>query len=196
LAKADNYAGYLESPSDKYKMHTIPVSQALQPRLGATWAYTGEDTVYASFAQYNPASNSDARAASWDRNLVQSINAYFDQTGTLMGVDPVGSSSGKLFNPGIKPRVVNEMLLGSSQQINNALSARVYTRYRKASRFWEDTNNNARVAFGAGVPGVKQELYVPDLSAKLAAIGSGSTYVITTLDGSFTKYYEATAESY
>jgi len=195
LAKADNIAGYVKSPGLKYKMHTIPFSQALQPRLGATWAYNGQDTVYASFAQYNPSSNSDARAASWDRNLVQSINAYFDNTGTLMGVDPVASSSGKLFNPGIKPRVVNELMVGTSQQINNAWSTRVYTRYRKGSRFWEDTNNNARTAFGAGVPGVKQDLYVPDLTAKLAAIGSGSTYVITTLDGSFTKYYEATAES-
>ncbi len=195
LTEANNYAGFVKSPGVKYTMHVIPFSQTIQPRLGATWAYNGQDTVYASFAQYNPSSNSDARAASWDRNLVQSINAYFDQTGTLMGVDPVGSSSGKLFNPGIKPRVIDEMMVGTAQQINSALSARIYTRYRKGTRFWEDTNNNARTAFGAGVPGVKQELYVPDLTAKLAAIGSGSTYVITALDGSFTKYYEATAES-
>ena len=50
----------------------------IQPRLGATWAYNGRDTVYASFARYMPPANSDARAASWDRNLVAQLNAYFD----------------------------------------------------------------------------------------------------------------------
>ena len=41
----------------------------IQPRLGATWAYNGKDTVYASFARYNPAASSLPRAASWARNL-------------------------------------------------------------------------------------------------------------------------------
>src|SRR5688572_31116028 len=31
--------------------------------------------------------------------------------------------------------------------------------------------------------------------ARIAAIGSGSDYVIAELDGAFTKYYEATVES-
>ena len=60
---------------------------------------------------------------------------------------------------------------------------RLYVRYRECSHFWEDTNNNARVAF-APPSGIKQELYIPDLSAKLAQIGSGSSYVIAELDGS------------
>ena len=42
---------------------------------------------------------------------------------------------------------------------------------------------------------IPRELYIPDLPARLAQIGSGSTYVIAELDGSFTKYYEATLES-
>jgi hypothetical protein len=206
LAPADNIAGFVKSPGTKYKMHDTPFRQEIQPRLGTTWAYNGEDTVYGSYALYNPAANSDARAASWDRNLVQSINAYFDATGTLMGIDPVASSSGKLFVPGIKPRVTREVLLGTSQQIHSNWSARVYGRYRKSTRFWEDTNNNARIAFGSTVPGVKQELYIPNLgtnptSANPAgtglrgAIGSGSSYVIAELDGAFTKHYEATMES-
>jgi hypothetical protein len=206
LTPADNIAGFVKSPGTKYKMHDIPFRQEIQPRLGSTWAYNGEDTVYASYALYNPSANSDARAASWDRNLVQSINAYFDATGTLMGIDPVASSSGKLFVPGIKPRVSREMLLGTSQQIHGNWSARVYGRYTKSTRFWEDTNNNARTAFGANVPGVKQELYIPNLGTNpttanpagtglRGAIGSGSSYVIAELDGSFTKRYEATMES-
>jgi hypothetical protein len=206
LTPADNIAGFVKSPGVKYKMHDTPFKDEIQPRLGATWAYNGQDTVYVSAAAYNPAANSDARAASWDRNLVQSVNAYYDATGTLMGVDPVASSAGKLFAPGIKPRVTHELLVGTSQQITSGWSGRVYSRYRKSTRFWEDTNNDARIRFGATVPGVKQELYIPNLGTNptasnpagtglRGAIGSGSSYVITELDGAFTKFYEATAET-
>ena len=194
LTSADNVAGFVKSPGTKYKMHTTPFKDMIQPRLGVTWAYNGQDTVYASVARYNPAANSDARAASWDRNLQQSLNVYFDASGNLLGVDPVKSSSGKLFVPGIKPRQTVESLIGTAQQFSHGFSARVYGRYRKADRFWEDTNNNARILFGAGVDGVSPTLYIPDLSTKLAAIGSGSTYVIAQLDGAFTKYLEATSE--
>src|SRR5204863_1472778 len=167
---------------------------------------------YASYARYNPAANSDARAASWDRNLVGSINAYFDASGNLIGVDPVTSSSGKLFVPDIDPPQVNEYMLGTAQQINNHWSARLYSRYRRGDHFWEDVPNNSRVCYKVGpgatggqciatsVPsdapgGVPRQPYIPDLPARLAAIGSGSSYVIAELDGAFTKYYEATAES-
>ena len=60
-------------------MYEIPFSKMLQPRLGATWAYNGKDTVYASYARYNPAASSLPRAASWDRNLVGTfVDAHFD----------------------------------------------------------------------------------------------------------------------
>ncbi|PYQ29975.1 MAG: TonB-dependent receptor [Acidobacteria bacterium] len=212
LAKANNLAGYTKSPGTKYKMFEVPWRKMIQPRLGATWAYNGSDTLYASYARYNPAANSDARAASWDRNLVGSINAYFDASGNLIGVDPVTSSSGKLFVPDIDPPQVNEYMLGTAQQINNHWSARLYGRYRRGDHFWEDVPNNSRVCYKVGpgatggqciatsVPsdapgGVPRQPYIPDLPARLAAIGSGSSYVIAELDGAFTKYYEATAES-
>jgi hypothetical protein len=195
LASADNIAGFVKSPGTKYKMYNVPFSKGIQPRLGVTWAYNGSDTVYTSYAKYNLAANSDARAASWDRNLVQNINVYFDQTGTIMGVDPNVSSSGKLFVQDLHPPQISEYLIGTSQQITNGWSGRLYGRYRKGEHYWEDTNNNARIRFGANVPGVKQELYISDLTQRLAAIGSGSTYVITELDGAFTKYYEASAET-
>ena len=50
-------------------MYEIPFSKMIQPRVGATWAYNGKDTVYASYARYNPAASSLPRAASWARNL-------------------------------------------------------------------------------------------------------------------------------
>jgi len=195
LTEADNIAGFVKSPGTKYKMHSTPFKDMIQPRLGTTWAYNGTDTVYASYARYFPAANSDARAAAWDRNLTTDINVYFDATGKLIGIDPVASSSGKLFVDGIKPRQTNEFLVGTAQQFTNTWSSRLYGRYRKGTHFWEDTNNNARTRFGAGVPGIPQELFIPDLAQRLAAIGSGSTYVIAELDGAFTKYYELSMES-
>jgi carboxypeptidase family protein len=206
LAEADNIAGFVKSPGTKYKMHDTPFSDQIQPRLGATWAYNGTDTVFASWSMYNPAANSDARAASWDRNLIANINAYFDDKGVLLGVSPVASSSGKLFVDGIKPRRTSEILIGTGQEITGNWSARIYGRHRYSNHFWEDTNNDARILFGANVTGIPYELYIPDLGTNptaanpagtglRGAIGSGSSYVIAELDGAFTKYYEASLES-
>jgi len=207
LARADNFAGFVASPGTKYLMHVFDWKDMIQPRLGATWAYNGRDTVFASFARYNPPANSDARAASWDRGLVQSVNAYFDVNGKLIGVDPVGSSSGKWWQSGIKPPELKEVTLGTARQITDAWSVKLYGRARKGDHYLEDTNNVARSAFNppAGVPTGD---YVPDLcnlpnsqiskcgaNTIRGAIGSGSTYVIANLDGAFNKYYEATAES-
>ncbi len=192
---ASTLSGYVSAPGNKYEMYEVPFSKMIQPRLGATWAYNGADTVYASYARYNPAASSLPRAASWDRNLIGTfIDVHFDANGTLFATEPVGSSSGKLFVPDLTPRRVDEFLVGTARQFSNQWSARLYGRYREGSHFWEDTNNNARVAFNPPA-GISRELYIPDLTAKLNQIGSGSTYVITELDGAYTKYYEATLES-
>jgi hypothetical protein len=204
LASANNYAGFVASPGTKYLMHRFAFKDMIQPRLGTTWAYNGSDTVWASVARYMPPANSDARAASWDRNLVAQVSAYFDATGTLIGVAPNASSSGKWWQEGIKHPDVKEYMVGTAQQLTNRFSGRLYTRYRKGGHFLDDTNNTARSDFGAPA-GYPTANYVPDLcNTSLAtcgpntirgAIGSGSTYVIANLDGAFTKYYEATAES-
>ncbi|HEX2059275.1 MAG TPA: carboxypeptidase regulatory-like domain-containing protein [Thermoanaerobaculia bacterium] len=204
LAKADNYAGFTTSPGTKYKMHTFGFDEMIQPRLGATWAYNGSDTVYVSYGRYSPAANSDARAASWDRNLVAQVNVYFDAQGRLIGVAPNASSSGKWWQDGIKHPMIDEIMIGTGQQLTSNWSTRIYGRYREGSDFLEDTNNNARSAFGAP-EGISRDDYVPDLcngtlsscgqNTIRGSIGSGSTYVIANLDGAFTKYYEATMES-
>ena len=212
LRKADNIAGFVASPGTKYEMFEVPWEKLIQPRLGATWAYNGSDTVYGSYARYNPAANSDARAASWDRNLATTINAYFDASGRLIGIDPVAYSSGKLFVADIDPPYINEWMIGTGQQFTNRWSSRLYGRYREGGSFWEDVNNNARVCFrtptsgpqigectSATVPsdapgGVARRPYIADLPARIAAIGSGSSYVIASLDEAFTKYYELTME--
>jgi Carboxypeptidase regulatory-like domain len=188
-------SGFVAAPGNKYKMYEIPFSKMIQPRLSATWAYNESDTVFASYARYTPAASSLPRAASWDRNLVGTfIDAQFDVNGVLFATVPVGSSSGKLFVADMTPRTVNEFLAGTAKQLNSRWTARLYGRYRGGSHFWEDTNNNARIAFNppAGIP---RALYIADLDARLAQIKSGSSYVIAELDGAYTKYYEATIES-
>ncbi|CAN5883861.1 hypothetical protein BH24ACI4_BH24ACI4_14620 [soil metagenome] len=192
---ASTLSGYVAAPGNKYEMYEVPFSKMLQPRLGATWAYNGQDTVYAAYSRYNPAASSLPRAASWDRNLIGTfIDAHFDQSGALFAAVPVGSSSGKLFVDDMTPRTIDEFLLGTARQLRPAWSVRLYGRYREGNHFWEDTNNNARIAFNPP-DGIPRELYIPDLAARRAQIGSGSTYVIAELDGAYTKYHEATLES-
>jgi hypothetical protein len=92
------------------------------------------------------------------------------------------------------PRTIKEILYGTARQFGDRWTGRLYGRYRSGSHFWEDTNNTARQTFNPP-PGIPRDLYIPDLNARLAQIGSGSSYVIADLDTSFTKYYEATVES-
>jgi len=195
-------SGYVASPGSKYLMYSIPYSKMIQPRIGATWAYDGQNTIYGSWAVYTPAASSLPRAASWDRNILGAyVDAFYDENGVQYGSRFVESSSGKLFVEDMTPRTVNEILAGTSRQFNPRLSGRAYFRYREGSHFWEDTNNTARVAFappatiGPDDTPIPKVPYIPDLTAKLAQIGSGSTYVIAELDGAYTKFYEVTLES-
>ena len=205
LREADNYAGFVSSPGTQYEMYKWGFGDMIQPRLGVTYAYNGSDTVYASYGRYHSAANSDARAASWDRNLVQQLNVYFNQQGQLIGVQPNASSSGKWFQDDLRHPYVDELTIGTGQQFTGGWSTRLYGRYREGQDFIEDTNNNARSAYGAPA-GISRDDYVPDLcnasnittcgqNTIRGAIGSGSTYVIANLDGAFTRYYEATMES-
>ena len=193
-------SGYTLSPGTKYKMYEVPFSKMIQPRLGATWAYNGSDTIFASYARYNPAASSLPRAASWDRNLLGLfVDAHFDANGVLFATQDVGSSSGKLFVEDLTPRTADEFLVGTARQINDRWSVRVYGRYRENSHFWEDTNNNARLAFNAPADIEAKGLYIPNLDDQRRQIGngslSGSSYVIAELDGAYTKYRELTVES-
>ncbi len=187
----------LDVESRRYLMHEIPFSKMIQPRISTTWAYNGKDTIYASYAKYNPVVGSLPRAASWDRNLATTIQAYFDANGVMFATDPNISSTGKLFDDDLTPPTHNEFLIGTSRQLTSQLAGRAYFRYRKGEHFWEDTNNNARVLF-APPAGYSTDLYIPDLAAKLGQIGTGGTagsYVIAELDGAFTRYKELTVEA-
>ena len=118
--------GYVAKPGVKYEMYDIPFSRMIQPRLATTWAYNGRDTVFASYATYNPAASSLPRAASWDRNLATTINAHFDANGVLFGSTNVASSSGKLFVEDMTPRTIDEVMIGTARLVGNRWSTRAY----------------------------------------------------------------------
>ena len=198
-------SGYELAPGNRYEMYRVGWEDMIQPRLGVTWRYSNDATVFANFAQYNPEASSLARAASWDRNLFSRlVDMRFDQNGNFLEAAYRGSSSGKVFAEGLKPRRVDEITVGTTKALDNGLSLRGHLRYRKGSHFWEDAANNARLqtyAFNgvAGAGGAPADirakgLYVPYLDAIRSEIG-GSTYVIAEMDGARTKYYEASVEA-
>jgi len=190
---SSNVSGFELAPGHRYKMYEIDFEDQIQPRLGATWAYNGRDTVFANYARYHPAASSLPRAASWARNLRTTIEVFFDDQGNVLGTEPIASSSGKFFQPDMNPRSIDEFLVGTAQQWSRALTLRAHARYRYAHNFWEDTNNTARVAFEPP-SGVPREPYIPDLGIFRDEVG-GSSYVIAELDGAFTKYWEASLDA-
>jgi hypothetical protein len=193
-------SGYAAAPGNRYLEHEVPFSQTLQPRLGATWNYHGQDTVYFNYARFVPATNSLARGSSWARNLIATVNVYFDANGRYLDKATETSSTGKLYVPGIRPRHTDEYLLGTSRDLGSGLTGRLFARYRYSCNFWEDTRNDSRTLFQppAGIP---QTLYIPNLPAQLTQLGvpldpkfPNNQYVIAQLDGAFTKYYQAALE--
>ncbi len=121
------------------------------------------------------------------------ITTIVDADGNLIGMDPLKGYSGKFFQEGIKPRSIDEFVVGYDKQISSAWTGRIFARHRKGKNFWEDTDNDARSRYDPP-EGIPQELYVPNLDEIRAEIG-GSSYVIAALDGAFTKYYEISTEA-
>lgn len=192
-ANKDNLSGFEVAVGHKYLMKDIKMSDMIQPRLGVNWDINDQWSAFANYARYNPPASSLARAASWARNLARDIDVQFDANGNYLSIDPVASSSGKMFQKGIEPRYIDEFLLGAVFQVNESLTTRAHVRYRKGRNFWEDTNNNARVDYDPP-PNVPRELYIPNLNEIRAEIG-GSSYAIAQLDGAHTDYYELNLEA-
>jgi len=186
-----NVSGFELAPGNKYKMYEVDWEDLVQPRASVVRSIRGKDSVYASYARYNPAASSLPRAASWGRNLRRSIRGFFDVDGNLVGLDPVGSSSGKFFQDDLEPRSIDEYIVGYSSNVNDQWTVKGHVRHRYGANFWEDTNNTARSAFLSPTTDAD---YIPELDSFREEIG-GSSYVIAQLDGAFTKYYEASVEA-
>jgi hypothetical protein len=188
----DNISGYEVAEGHRYEMYKV--DPMVQPRLGLTWDANDRMTVFANYARYNPSASSLARAASWARNnLGKVIRAYYDANGNYIVSEQLGASSGKMFVEDMDPRHIDEYLLGASYEFTDQLTGRAHVRYRAGRNFWEDTNNNARIAFNPP-PGIPRELYIENLDAIRAEIG-GSTYVIAQLDDAYTDYWELNLEA-
>ncbi len=190
-------SGYELAIGHKYKMHESKWQNMIQPRFGVAYDWTDNDHVYANFARYNPPASSLARAASWGRNLRKTLRVNFDANGNFIDIDPVRSSSGKLFQEGIKPRFINEYLVGWDHVVNDALQLKMHVRHRKGGNFWEDTPNTARLSPDAP-DNIPHTPYIPNLNDLRFdpnyRIG-GSSYVIAQLDTGYTKYWEAGLEA-
>ncbi|WP_340680124.1 carboxypeptidase regulatory-like domain-containing protein [Paraglaciecola sp.] len=193
-------SGYEAAPGHKYKMYELDFLDMIQPRLGVTWAYNGDDTVFANFASYNPDTTSLARAASWDRNNQSTQTVYFDKNGDYITHAAGGASSGKLFQDNLKARRTDEITIGMTKYLSNELFLRTHVRQRTALHAWEDVPNDARLygeygPFG-GVPKdiADKGLYIENLAAYREQLGGGSSYVIAELDGSENTYYEWSIE--
>ncbi len=195
-----NVSGYELAPGNKYEMYHIDWQDMIQPRLGMTWRYNGEDSVFVNIAKYNPEASSLARAASWARNTRRDLQIDFDIDGNFIQSNPAAGSSGKFFQEGIKPRQINELTIGTTKQVTDDFFVRAHLRRREGEHFWEDTWNNSRL-YGEYGPfgGVPEDIaalgpYIPELSDYRAEVG-GSSYVIAELDNAYTSYNEFSIEA-
>ncbi len=203
-AVSGNLSGFENSPGTKYKMKKVSFDEMMQPRLGATWNFADNASVFVNYARYYPSASSLARAASWDRNLHTEIEALFDIDGNMIGLEEDASSSGKLFQEGIDPRHVDEFLVGANWQATDNLTTRIHYRRREARSFWEDTYNWALEAysctaepdrFGCMPAGwAPEEPYIPNLNDYRDEIG-GSTFVIAEVPNAYTDYDEVSLEA-
>ncbi|WP_371398172.1 carboxypeptidase regulatory-like domain-containing protein [Fretibacter rubidus] len=191
---AGTVSGFEVAPGNKYKMYETDWEDMIQPRVGVNWDYDDRSSVFANYARYHPSASSLARAASWDRNLSRELRLRYDAQGNFIESSAVRSSSGKVFADGLKPRKIDEYLIGWEQQATDELRVRASGRYRQGNNFWEDTNNTARLFGNAPADIQALGLYVPNLDEIRAEIG-GSSYVIAQLDNAETRYYEAAFEA-
>ncbi len=197
-------SGFVAAPGNKYEMKKVDFDEMLSPRLGVTWDFADNMSVFANYARYYPSASSLARAASWDRNLHAEIEADFDINGNMIEIEDDASSSGKFFVPGIEPRHIDEYIIGLTWDVNDRLSTRMHARHRRARDMWEDTWNFARQfysctaepdRFGCMPAGwSEEEPYIPELSDYIDQIGSGSTFVIAQLPRAYTDYTELSFE--
>ncbi|MEG3768227.1 TonB-dependent receptor [Alteromonas sp. 14N.309.X.WAT.G.H12] len=198
-ANSSNVSGYELAPGHKYKMYTVDWKDMIQPRLGVTWEYQDESTVFANYASYNPNASSLARAASWDRNSRATIEVQFDEDGNYLTSGAKAGSSGKFFADNMSPRRIDEYTIGATRAVSNNLMLRSHVRFRYGSHFWEDMPNDARLYGdyeGGSVPDniADRGLYIDNLDELREEVG-GSSYVVAEVDGGQTKYWEWSTEA-
>ncbi|GHE98681.1 carboxypeptidase-like regulatory domain-containing protein [Thalassotalea profundi] len=198
---SNNVSGYEIAIGNKYKMHTFGFNDTFQPRLGVTWNYAEDASLFANYASYNPEASSLARAASWARNSQQSMEVLFDENGDYIDYQAASGSSGKFFQEGMKPKRIDEITIGATKVVTDELYVKGHVRHRELTHPFEDTPNTSRLdgaylsPFG-GVPDhiADKGLYIPNLQEMRDEVG-GSSYVIAELDDAKNTYYEVSLEA-
>jgi hypothetical protein len=195
---SSNVSGFELAIGERYEMIKMDWDDMIQPRLGANWDYADDASVYINYARSHPTASSLSRAASWDRRFGDRImDVYFDANGDFITTEQQSGSGGKLFEAGIKPRSMDEILVGWTKDVSSDLSIRAQARYRKGDHFWEDVPNNIYLHANPPPQYAREEI-IPGLAAMMDELGGGGetpdgisrAYVIDELDHAFTKYYE------
>jgi hypothetical protein len=194
---SSNPSGFEIAIGERYEMLKFDYSDMIQPRFGANWDFSDSASAYINYARYHPTASSLSRAASWDRRFGDRImDVNFDIDGNYIDAEQQSGSGGKLFEAGIKPRSVDEWLIGMTKDVSGDLTIRAHARYKKGDHFLEDVPNDIYLN-GSPPEGYTREEIIPDLATQMADLGGGSirSYVIDELDGAFSKYYEMSVEA-
>jgi hypothetical protein len=119
---------------------TFDFADEVQPRLGVNYQVReGEgDKVYANWGRYYAMDQkSSARSLAPARLFLN--EAFFDlATGALISDEPLGSTTGKLINPGIKPTYSDEWLVGYATPFLTNWGFDVFYMNRESFDFIED----------------------------------------------------------
>lgn len=193
----NNLSGFELAIGERYEMHKFDWDEMIQPRVGVTWNYSDSASAFINYARYHPTASSLSRAAAWDRNFADRImDVNFDIDGNFIDAEPQSGSGGKLWEAGVKPRSIDEVLVGWTKDVSGDLTVRAHARYRKGDHFLEDVPNDIYL-HGSPPANYAREEVIPGYADMLADLGGGSirSFVIDELDGAFTKYYEASVEA-
>ncbi|MDH3274203.1 MAG: carboxypeptidase regulatory-like domain-containing protein [Gammaproteobacteria bacterium] len=206
LAKnASNPSGFEIAIGQRYEMQKFDFSDMIQPRFGANWDYSDSASAYINYARYHPTASSLSRAASWDRRFGDRImDVNFDVNGNFIDAEQQSGSGGKLWEANVKPRSVDEWLIGWTKDVSGELSIRAHARYKKGDHFLEDVPNDIYL-YGNPPDSYAREEVIPGLETLLdGVVGDGSdglgggsirSFVVDELDGAFSKYYELSFEA-
>ena len=122
--------------------------------------------------RYNPAASSLPRAASWDRNLATTINAHFDANGVLFGIDARGVVVGQAVRRGPDAaHASTKCMVGTARQFGNRWSARALRPLPRGQPLLgrHEQQRAHRVQLRSTPASIPRELYIPDLTQRLAA---------------------------
>ena len=202
---ANNPSGFEIAIGERYEMQKFDYSDMIQPRFGANWDFSESASAYINYARYHPTASSLSRAASWDRRFGDRImDVNFDVNGNFIDAEQQAGSGGKLFEAGIKPRSVDEWLIGMTKDLSGDLSIRAHARYKKGDHFLEDVPNDIYLNANPPASYAREEV-IPGLADQLnGVVGDGSdgigggsirSFVVDELDGAFSKYYELSVEA-